>query len=151
MSHTTKIKDSAIKDVKAIRTAVQRLKIKRGVNCSLLENTTPRMYYRGQSEKCDFVLKLHDSKYDVGFNKQEDGSYEVMMDTWDGQVKSQLGGDWKSLEGRESSTRKHIGKFYEEYAIAEVQNACAYDGDLSFEDFHVDDEGRIHMAMTHIG
>ena len=84
MSHTTTVKTVPIASENALRSAVANLQAK-GVNCELVANKRPRMYYRDQInrhikqkrpddfefhedvEECDFVLKLPDAYYDVGF------------------------------------------------------------------------------------
>ena len=61
MSHTTTLKGVTIKDTNALASAVVDLKSK-GVNCELLTNTKPRMYYNNQHGVCAFVLRLADGQ-----------------------------------------------------------------------------------------
>ena len=54
---------------------------------TLVENAKPRMYYGNQEGVCDLVLKLEDAVYggktfDVGFKKNKDGTYDIVMDDW---------------------------------------------------------------------
>ena len=68
---------------------------KQGVRCELLANAQPRMYYADQlqrhlgrkNEIADYVLRLHDSPYDVAFIKDEKGSYQPVFDMWRTPVK----------------------------------------------------------------
>ena len=90
MSHTTTLKSVAINDVTALQEAVEFLK-ERGLQAELLQNVVPRMYYANQYGKCDYVLRLTNSPYDIGFSKQKDGSYEPVFDSWAGHLQKQIG------------------------------------------------------------
>lgn len=90
MSHTTVLKTIKITNTEALKESVAFLK-SQGVDCELLENAKPRMYYNNQHGQCDFVLKLASSVYDIGFDKQEDGSYAVVYDSWGGHIQNQVG------------------------------------------------------------
>ena len=49
------------------------------------------MYYEQQASEvgvCDYVLRLYDSRYDVGFQKQEDGTLAPVFDGWAGQIRN---------------------------------------------------------------
>jgi hypothetical protein len=73
-----------------LQDAVEYLK-QNGLNATLEQNVKPRMYYGNQFGVCDYVLKLHDSPYDVGFDKQKDGSYAPVFDSWNGYIQKQVG------------------------------------------------------------
>jgi hypothetical protein len=90
MSHTTVLKTIQIKNITALQEAVDYLK-SQGVNCELVKDAKPRMYYPDQVGKCDYVIKLKDCVYDVGFEKQKDGSYAPMFDSWGGHVQKFIG------------------------------------------------------------
>lgn len=90
MSHTTTLKSVAINDVAALQDAVNFLK-ERGLEADLLENVKPRMYYDNQYGVCDYVLRLKNSPYDIGFAKQKDGSYAPVFDSWAGHLQRQIG------------------------------------------------------------
>lgn len=128
MSHTTTVKKVAIRDINALRTAVATLKAK-GVNCDLVENQTPRMYYERQEReigKCDYVLKLHNSSYDVGFVKDEDGSYHTVFDNWDNQISKEIGARYDHANDQEKGLTKsecEIGKLMKEYSKEASINA----------------------------
>jgi hypothetical protein len=49
------------------------------------------MYYGNQHGKCDYVLKLKNAPYDVGFDKQKDGSYAPVFDSWNGHIQKEIG------------------------------------------------------------
>lgn len=90
MSHTTVLKTIQIRNIDALRESVLYLK-EQGVNCELIENAVPRMYYDNQHAKCDYVLKLTDAIYDVGFAKQADGTYLPVFDSYAGHIQKQIG------------------------------------------------------------
>jgi len=97
MSHTATVKTVPIKSVSALIKAVDELR-ERGINCELARDAVPRMYYSKQITKhlgtnknyvlngvddvCDFVLKLPNCYYDVGFVKHKDGHYEPVFDNF---------------------------------------------------------------------
>lgn len=90
MSHTTVLKTIQIKSIEALEGAVAYLQ-SQGVNCELVKGTTPRMYYENQHTKCEYVLKLKDCVYDVGFEKQKDGSYAPVFDSYNRHIQKQIG------------------------------------------------------------
>lgn len=49
------------------------------------------MYYGNQYGVCDYILRLENSPYDVGFAKQKDGSYLPVFDSWAGHLQKQIG------------------------------------------------------------
>lgn len=90
MSHTTTLKTVNINDTQALSEAVNFLK-ERGLDAELLQNVKPRMYYTDQYGVCDYVLRLKNSPYDIGFAKQKDGSYAPVFDSWAGHLQKQIG------------------------------------------------------------
>lgn len=78
MSHLTSIK-TQLKDRAAIEAACKAL------GWTIKENAYNR-YYRGQAELCDFVAEFGETEpalsqtYNVGFQRQQDGTYRVLMD-----------------------------------------------------------------------
>lgn len=115
MSHTSAVKSIAITSVEALRAAVTELNAM-GVKCSLLADATPRAFYADQKGlgKADFVLKLDNSRYDVGFYKSKDGGYEVRTDFWGQDVKGQLGAP-ASDKGKQEQAQ--LGKLFQAYGI----------------------------------
>lgn len=116
MSHTTSIDNIVFSDIAALRAAVAELKT-RGVRCDLLENSTPRAYYAAQQGmgKADFVLKLHDAPYDVGFYKTTDKvGYVARTDLFAGHVARILGVQAKPNEKAEQAA---LGRLNQTYAV----------------------------------
>ena len=100
MSHTTSVRAIPIVSVAALKSAVEELK-KRGVKCELVANAVPRMYYLDQiarhvkdknphdyhfhanPEECDYVLRLDDAFYDIGFLRDKKGHLVPFFDDYD--------------------------------------------------------------------
>lgn len=149
MSHTTKIEGVSIKNEKAIRKAVENLKAK-GINISLKENATPRMYYDAQERevgKCEYVLHLPDAKYDVGLKKQADGSYTPIYDEYMGSVGKQIGGACKIPKTDEEKSLWGIGQFSQEYAKEAATMAAEAEG-WYVQDTTMDEDGNVHLVLT---
>lgn len=148
MSHTTTLKGVAIRDVSALRQATTKLKAK-GINCELVENTRPRMYSTQQGPTCQYVLKLHDGKYDVGFHKQSDGTYAPVFDEWRGHVGNQIGADVNvcPMPGTPEGKAQHqIGQFMQAYTEAATVNAAVGQG-YSVEESVTDEQGNVHLTL----
>lgn len=137
MSHTTTIKSVPIRSVTALQAAVRELQ-QAGVQCSLAQNQKPRMYYENQHGECDYVLKLDKSRYDIGFQKQKDGTYEMVLDTWNNEIAQQVGTkavNWaerysssESKEARElrNNPQAHVGSLMQLYTKhAAIQTATS--------------------------
>jgi len=144
MSHTTSIGNVSITDIDALRTAVAKLK-EQGINCDLVENEKPRMYYNNQHGKCDYVLKLHDCPYDIGFDKQENGSYVPVFDEWAGHVQKQLGCNCPT-DNAEDRSKAHIGKLMQGYATEAAINAATAQG-YYVEGTETDEQGNIQLII----
>ena len=115
MSHTSTVKAIKIQSVSALRAAVAEL-ISTGVRCELLEQSTPRAYSPNQAGmgKADFVLKLADSPYDVGFYKDKDGAYEARTDFYMGHIQKVLGAQ---ATCRETYEQAQMGKLFQLYGV----------------------------------
>lgn len=144
MSHTTKIKSVAIRSISAVREAVKRLQAQ-GVQCELVENQRPRMYYNNQHGVCPYVLKLQ-GRYDVGLDRQEDGSYVPVFDSWEGDISKQIGVSAKGLSGEEEQAA-NIGRFMQEYGRAVTMEA-AMAQNLMLESETRDEQGTYHLAFV---
>jgi hypothetical protein len=81
MSHYSSVK-TQINDLGALAAAAKEM------GFGFLENARPRGYSTGV--QCDAVIKLPGS-YDVGFQKQEDGSYNMVCDWYTGAVEKAIG------------------------------------------------------------
>ena len=144
MSHTTELNAVPIKDVEALRNAVARLQSE-GVSCELMESARPRMYYREQEEPCDFVLKLHDASYDVGFRKQQDGSYSPIFDDYgynNKPVKDVLGCNCGT--GSEADS---IGKLLQAYSGEVTRKAVTAQGYMILSETLDPVTGELHFQV----
>lgn len=149
MSHTSTIKGIAITDPAVMNKAVQNLQAK-GVNCSLIQNATPRMYYRHQEAEvgvCDFVLKLPNAKYDVGFKKQDDGSYAAIFDEWANSVAGQVGATCAIPTTPEERSLWAIGQFAQEYAQEAAIKAAAAQGYM-VQSANTDADGNVNLVLA---
>lgn len=126
MSHTTTIDAVEIKDLNALRAAINELK-SNGVECDLLENAVPRAYYsnqQGMNTPADLVLKLHDSRYDVGLYKQDNGAYQPRCDLWGGDIARNLGVQEKGVDTAQNA----LGKLFNTYSIHAVTRKAVQQG-----------------------
>lgn len=146
MSHTTKLNNVTIRDVSAMQSAVEALRAK-GIQCSLVQNAKPRMYYSNQHSNSDYVLKLDNCPYDVGFDKQQDGTYAPVFDEWAGNVGRQLGAACPMPNTPEGRAQHQIGQFMQEYAKAATINQAIAQGYM-VEGAETDQEGNVHLTLT---
>lgn len=116
MSHTTKITATKITSISALRTAVAHL-ASTGIACSLTDGGKPRAFYSNQEGmgEADHVMTLEKSRYDIGFYKQADGSYEPRTDFWGGDVEKILGAPASDPQYKDQAK---LGKLFAEYAVA---------------------------------
>lgn len=153
MSHTTTVKSVAIRDIAALRSAVEELQ-SQGIECHLEEgsNIAPRMYYQAQQNelkgKTPYVLRLKNSQFDVGFQKLEvDGevTYAPVTDFHAGYIRKQLGAKC----GCKSSTagEADIGNLMHLYAKHAALNSVAASG-YSVENMEYNEQtGEIHITV----
>lgn len=100
MSHLS-THTSKLNDIDSIRSACEEL------GCQLKEGGSVRWY--GKSTRADYVISWEGSTYDVGLVKdQKTGQFNLVYDTYTGQVENKLGKDCYKLI--ESSTYHRIAK-----------------------------------------
>lgn len=141
MSHTTKITDVPLKEEALVRAAVAQM-VKEGKKIEVLKDAVPRMYYpdqfvadrrrNGEREVADLVLRLPNRRYDVGLVKNKAGTFDVICDTYAGEVAAELGtkttakGAWGIPP---SEYAKHsIGGFLLEYSVQAAMAAAKKKG-----------------------
>jgi hypothetical protein len=147
VSHTTTLKGVVIRDTAALQSAVEDLR-QSGVKCELLRDTAPRMYFGNQHGKCDFTLKLEGS-YDVGFDKQADGSYVPVFDEHANHVGREIGAGRScpmptTPEGR---AQHQIGKLMQRYSYHASVNAAVAQGYM-VEGTETDEHGNLHLTLV---
>ena len=146
MSHTTKLTGIEIRDEAALVSAINDLKAK-GLAVECVRDAVPRMYFANQHGKCAIVMKINDSKYDVGFDKVGD-TYVPVFDEWENYVGAFVGepiGLTEKLTQEEKSQRK-IGKLLKRYARNAMYNAAVQQGYL-LESETEDAEGNVHLRL----
>lgn len=153
MSHTTKLKSIVIRDAAALVQAIADMRAE-GINCSLDRNAVPNMYYNNQHGNCDYVLRLPNAlyngrNYDVGFDKQEDGTYVPVFDEWGQAVEKQIGaGDTCPMPTTPEGKAQHkIGRFMQHYAKNAAMNAAAQQG-YAVESVQQDAEGNYQVVIA---
>jgi hypothetical protein len=88
MSHFATIQ-TQIKDINALRAACAELGVE------LIENTQARGYGSNQ-HKGEYVIKLK-GPYDIAINRQQDGTYGLTTDWWEGHVEKEVGTNYGRL------------------------------------------------------
>ena len=111
------------------------------------ENAQPRMYSSRQGESCDYVLNLKDGQYDVGFQKQKDGTYVPILDPYGNYVSNQIGATCPMPHTSEGRAQHAIGQFMHEYSYAAVSNAALQKG-LIKESETTDADGTVHIVYA---
>lgn len=129
MSHSTAIKTVTVKSLTALRKAIIQLN-KEGVECSLLTNATPRLYYPNQSLNAagdtvaPYVLHLAKCNYDVALVGNTKTGYSPITDFHAGYVGAVLGSQsYRDGKAEARSAEHQLGRFsvaYQSAAIAEV-------------------------------
>ena len=88
MSHFTTIR-TQIKDIEALRATCAELSLE------LLQNAEARGYGSSR-QRGEFVIRLK-GPYDVALHRQNDGTYGLSTDWWDGHVEKELGTNYGRL------------------------------------------------------
>ena len=173
MSHTTELKSVPIKDINALRAAVNELKAQ-GLNVELEANAVPRMYSPDQlqrhmgrpSEQCDYVLRVKDAYYDVGFIRKEDGTFATVFDDYNyasssvpatregkGPIRDVLGAKYEGRiehwSGRKDDTEQtlhSIGKLLQGYTKHATINAAVQAG-YQVQSAYTDAQGNVQLEL----
>lgn len=145
MSHVTHLKGVLIKDVKAMKAAVADLN-RKGIKCSLIENSKPRVHGMDQSPMCEYVLKLNGA-YDVGFKKQADGSFEPVFDTYQNHVGNQIGATCPMPNTAGGKQQHQMGQFLQAYAEHAARNQAVAQGYM-VESASTDADGNVNLVLT---
>lgn len=192
MSHTSSVSEVPIKSESALRAAVDEL-IASGVNCELVPNAVPRMYYADQinrhvkqkqeqderngnetqgiqfhdnPEECDYVLRVNDAYYDVGFLRNKDGHLVPFFDDYNysshsvpgtqsgkGPIRDFIGANyegnvehWSGQRDSSEGLMHSVGQLlqgYSKHAAIEAATAAGY----SVMGQEVDDKGQVHLTL----
>lgn len=116
MSHTTEISSIVFSDIAALQAAVNELSSK-GIRCSLVKGGKPRAYYQDQQGmgNADYVLRLEDSPYDIGFYQDAKAKGLVARtDLFAGHIARILG---VKAQGNENAQQAALGRLNQTYAI----------------------------------
>ena len=125
-----------------------------GINCSLDRNAIPSMYYAQQHGACDYVMRLPNAQYggkqfDVGFDKQEDGTYVPVFDEWGQAVGKEVGAGaaCPMPTTPEGKAQHQIGRFMQHYAKNAAINAAAQQG-YAVESCAQDADGNYQVVIA---
>lgn len=88
MSHFATIQ-TQIKDIEALKLTCKEMGV------TLIQNAEARGYSKNRQHG-DYVIKLK-GPYDIAVNKQQDGTYGLITDWWDGHVEKEVGKDFGRL------------------------------------------------------
>ena len=107
MSHFTTV-ETQIRDIEALRSACAEMEL------ALLEDQEARGYGTNRRHG-EYVIALT-GPYDIALNRQEDGSFGLSADFWDGYVEREVGKDYGrllQLYGVHKATREARNKGYQ--------------------------------------
>lgn len=148
MSHTTEINEVLFSDPVALQDAVKELN-KQGVKCELIKDAKPRAYFDNQQGmgKADYVLKLQDSPYDVGFyaDSKQKGVLKPRTDFFGGHIQRLLGA---KTSGKETANQGLLGKLNQAYQVAAAVRQAVRQGYSVQKKTKAD--GTISLVMTGI-
>jgi hypothetical protein len=144
MSHVTKLKGVKITDLRAVQAAVAKLQQK-GIKCSLVQNQKPRVHGMDAAPVCEHVLKLNGA-YDVGLQKQKDGSYEPVFDTYMNHVGKEIGATCPMPNTPAGRQQHQMGQFLQAYAEEAAKNQAIAQGYL-VESTSTDNDGNVHLTL----
>lgn len=145
MSHTTTIRAIKITSISALRAAISDLNAS-GVACTLVENATPRAYFKEQQGMgvAPYVLQMTASRYDIGFYLAQDGSYEARTDFWGKDIENLLGA--KAGDSTRTDQAK-MGKLYQLYGVNAATEAARKRGHAVRRITNAED-GTIKLEIT---
>lgn len=147
MSHTTAIENIVFSDIAALQSAVNELAAK-GLRCSLVKDAQPRAYYQNQSGmgKADYVLKLEDAPYDIGFYRDtKKKGLVARTDLFAGHVARVLGA---KATGSETAQQAALGRLNQMYAIHAATRKAVSQG-MSVKRVNNDD-GSVRLVVGNI-
>jgi hypothetical protein len=131
--------------MEALGAAVKELNAA-GVACSLQKGGTPRAFYSNQEGMgaADYVIKLDQSKYDIGlyYNKDKKG-YEARTDLFGGYVAKVIGAQARPGESEQQAA---LGRLYQGYGVHAATRAAVKNGYTVRR--IVKDDGTIALHMT---
>ena len=128
ISHTTRVKAVKVTDIDALRAAVDTLARERNVKITLEENTGARLW--STEPKFPYVVKVKDCRFDVGFERGEDGSYTPVFDAHGGYLAQFVGGGQKLAKTPEEQMLSNIGGLMQAYTREVLTRTAQMQGAL---------------------
>jgi hypothetical protein len=145
MSHVTRLRGVKFVDTRAIEQAVADLQ-KQGIKCSLVRNQKPRVHGYDSSPVCDYVVKLNGA-YDLGLEKQADGSFTPVFDSYQNHVGKEIGATCPMPNTHEGRLQHQMGKFAQAYANNAAKNKAMAEGYM-IESETTDNEGNLNLVLV---
>lgn len=131
MSHVTVMQGVVIQDRAALTSAINELIQKHGLRGRIVENQKPRVHGYDSAPTCEIVLKLEGCNYDVGFQKQADGTYTPVFDVYGNHVGRAGLAATHACEvpaGFEGQALTQLGKLSQLYAMHAAMNQASAEG-----------------------
>ena len=125
MSHNVSIDHVKIANMSVLQTAIAELS-KAGVGISLDQCGTFRTY-RGQPNKSDYTIHLPKETYDVGLNKQSDGSYKPVYDA-DLVANKSVACEYTPGTSYKDRERGALGKLLQTYSVCLMEHEAVMAG-----------------------
>jgi len=104
------------------------------------------MYYSNQHEPCELVLHLEDCPYDVGFDKNEEGIYEMVYDEWGSHVSQKIGAKVERPEDSSERSAWGVGQFIQQYSKEAILEQVELQG-LMLEGIIEHENGEIEVSV----
>lgn len=131
MSHTTRVKAVKVLDLNALEAATANFARERGVNISFERNAPVRLW--STTPKVDAVIKVPGTWFDLGFERQDDGSYTPIFDAHGGYLAKVLGGGRELAKTPEEQMLSNIGGIMAAYAREVLVRTAQAQGALVHE------------------
>lgn len=144
MSHTTRVKAVKVLDLNALEAAVQNFARERKVNISFERNAPVRLW--STTPKVDAVVKVPGTRFDLGFERQEDGSYTPVFDAHGGYLAAVLGGGRELAKTPEEHMLSQIGGIMQAYTREVLMRTAHAQGALVSE--HIAADGTVVLQIA---
>lgn len=128
ISHTTRLNNVSVRDIAALRAAVEQINAAKGLNLSVKENSTCRMYFAEDNVPCDVVVHVPGCRFDLGFRKTANNTYEAVFDAHGGELARFLGGGQHIAKTDEERKLSNIGGLMQAYTQKVLETAAMNNG-----------------------
>ena len=137
MSHTTKLSQCKVRDISALQSAAQEHGL------TVKHNVRPKMYFANQHGVCDYVLEIPNCPYEVGLEKDNQGGYDFVFDSWDGHIQKAIG----DSRGGPISTIAKLVQSYNKHAMINAAVSKGY----TVTNCLTENDGTVSLVLGNIG